>query len=162
MSAFQLSEQVLAALRSHGWHEGRQVDIGEIVAFLTSKGIQVSPIAADFLREFHGLHLQLPNGGLTAVNFDVYEGMSFLEEGELALLESLVGQPLCPIGLGGTFLLFMTPVGETIFLHDEWLLYLRAHNVHDAFEVICTPEFKDYETMMLADDQKPASFRDAD
>lgn len=113
------------------------------------------------MQEFHGLHLQLPKGGLSAVNFDVCEEMTFLEEGELARLESLVGQPLCPVGLGGRFLLFIAASEEVIFLHDEWLPYLRAKDVHDAFEVICTPEFKDYESVMLTDDQKPAAFRDA-
>lgn len=161
MSTFQLSEQALAALRSHGWRDGRQVDISAIEAFLQSKKIEVSRVAADFLREFSGLHLQLPNGGLSAVNFDVHEEMTFLEEGELARLQSLVGQPLCPVGLGGRFLLFMAPSGEMVFLHDEWLLYLRARNVHDAFEVIRTLEFKGHETIMLSDDQKPAAFRDA-
>ena len=121
----------------------------------------MSPIAADFLREFHELHLQPPNGGLSSVKFDVYEEMTFLEEGELGQLESLVKQPLCPVGLGGRFLLFITPSGEMIFLHDEWLLYLRARNVHDAFEVICIAEFKDYQTIMLTDEQKPPAFRDA-
>jgi hypothetical protein len=161
MSTFQLSDRMLAILRSYGWHEGRQVEIGGIKAFLTSRGIEVSPMAVDFLREFHGLHLQLPNGGLPWVKFDVNEEMTFLEEGELDQLESLVKQPLCPVGLGGAFLLFITPSGEMIFLHDEWLLYLRARNVHDGFEIIRTLEFKDYQTIMLADDQKPPAFRDA-
>jgi hypothetical protein len=161
MSIFQLSEGVLATLRSHGWYEGRRGNIEEIAAFLRSKGIEVGPLATDFLREFHGLHLQLPTGGLSSVTFDVYEEMKFLEEGELGQLESLLKQPLCPVGLGGRFLLFMTPAGEMIFLHDEWLLYLRARKVHDGFEVICTAEFKDFQTITLLDDQKPPAFRDA-
>jgi hypothetical protein len=160
MTNFHLSDRVLAILRLHGWHEGRQIDIGDITDLLRSNSIEASPIAATFLREFHGLHLQFPNGGLSSVKFDVYEEMTFLEKGELGQLESLVKQPLCPVGLGGRFLLHMTS-GEKIFLHDEWLLYLRARNVLDAFEVICTPEFKDYQTIMLADDQKPPAFRDA-
>jgi hypothetical protein len=160
MPNLQLSETVLAILRSHGWQEGRQVDISAILALLKSKGIDPSPIAVEFLKEFHGLHLQLPHGGISAMNFDVYEVMTFLEEGELTWLESLVGQPLCPVGVGGRFLLFIAPSGEAIFLHDEWLLYLRAKDIHDAFEVICSPEFKDYETVMLTEDQKPPAFRD--
>jgi hypothetical protein len=132
-----------------------------VLAFPKSKGINPSPIAVDFLKEFHGLHLQLPHGGLSALNFDVYEEMTLLQEGELAWLESLVGQPLCPVGLGGRFLLFVAPSGEVIFLHDEWLLYLHAKDVRDAFAVICSPEFKEYETVLLTDDQKPPTFRDA-
>ena len=87
--------------------------------------------------------------------------MTFLEEGELGQLESVVKHPLCPVGLGGRFLLFITPSAEMIFLHDEWLLYLRARNVPDGLEVICTHAFKDYQTIVLADDQKPSAFRDA-
>jgi hypothetical protein len=160
MPKFQLSETVLPILRAHGWHEERQVDVGEIVAFLKNNGIDPSPTATAFLQAFNGLRLQLPNGGLSAVAFDVFEEMQFLEVGELVELESLVNQSLCPVGLGGRFLLFIASSGEVVFLHDEWLMYLRAKNFTDAFEVICVPEFKDYETVMLADHQKPAAFRD--
>jgi len=55
----------------------------------------------------------------------------------------------------------MTPSAEMVFLHDEWLLYLRARTIHDGFEVICTPEFKEYETITLSDNQKPPAFGDA-
>jgi hypothetical protein len=161
MPAFGLSGEALVMLRSNGWHEGGQADIGGVTAFLRSKGIQVSPIAADFLREFHGLHLRLGNGGVSAMNFNVYEQLNFMEEGELDHLQTLIGQTLCPVGVGGRFLLFISPSGEMIFLHDEWLLYLRARNVHDGFEVIRTLEFRGHQTITLADDQKPPAFRDA-
>jgi len=128
---------------------------------LESKDIDVSPAAATFLREFYGLNLDLPHGGLSAVTFNIHEEMTFLVEGELARLEGLIGQRLCPLGLGGRFLIFMTPSAEMVFLHDEWLLYLRARTIHDGFEVICTPEFKEYETITLSDNQKPPAFGDA-
>ena len=160
MSIFQLSETVLPILLAHGWHEGRRVDVSEVIAFLKSKGVDPNTTATAFLQTFAGLRLHLPNGGLSAVAFDVHEVMNFLENGELAELASLVGQSLCPVGLGGRFLLFIASSGQVVFLHDEWLMYLRAKDVHDAFDVICDPGFKDYETVMLADDQKPLAFRD--
>ncbi|HEV8002434.1 MAG TPA: SUKH-3 domain-containing protein [Planctomycetaceae bacterium] len=155
MSGFRLSEKVRAILRAHGWHDGRQVETESEIAFLRSKGFTASPIAADFLKEFNGLELQLPKGGLNWVKFDLYEELQWVDEGELRYLEALVKQPLSPVGAGGRFLMFITPAGEMIFLHDEWLQYSRTRDVHDGFEFICFLEFNDYETTMFTDDQKP-------
>jgi hypothetical protein len=158
MASFQLSADAIDTIRSSGWREARTEDVEGVISLLTAKGIGASPVAIEFLREFHGLKLRLPNGGLPWVTFDVNEEMKFIEEGEIIRLESLVKQPLCPVGLGGAFLLFVTPQGEMVFLHDEWLLYIRARSIHDGFEVIRTLNFRDYESVMLTDEEKPRAF----
>jgi hypothetical protein len=159
MTSHHVSTRALAVLRAYGWHPERCVGVEAVADFLKSNGVELFPAAVDFLKEFGGLHLQLPDGGISAVKFDVHDEMSYFEGSELDQLRSLVKQSLCPIGVGGRFLLFLTPSEEMIFLHDEWLLLLLARNIHDGFEVICTPEFKDYKTIMLTEDQKPSAFR---
>lgn len=156
MNTFDLSEQTRAMLNARGWRDGTRANTERIEADLRAKGIEVSPIANCFLQKFNGLFLQLPDGGLTAMHFNAREALTFLESGDIAWLSTMVGQSLCPVGLGGRFLLFIAPSGEAIFLQDERLLYLRVRNVHDAFEVIRTREFKDFETVWIPEEQQPS------
>lgn len=156
----RFSDRVTSILRSVGWHEGRQVDCATAAAFLRKNGCVISPVAHEFLSEFIGLSLSLPNGGLTAAHFDVFEEMTYFEGNDREYLESLVGESLCPIGWGGRFLFLIAPTGAVVFLHDEWLLFLRAKTVSDAFECICFRDFEDIETVMLTEERKLLGFRD--
>jgi hypothetical protein len=156
MKSALLSHRVLGIISAAGWYEGRHIDTAPIKSFLECHSVAVSQAAETFLREFHGLQLNLPEGGLSFVKFDVLEELNLLETGERERLERIVKDPLCPIGHGGRFLLFITPSSSVIFLHDDWLLYLRAKSIPDALEVICIREFKNYETVMLTDEQMSA------
>lgn len=155
-----LSARAKDVLRTSGWTEHRQIDTCDLKRFLESRGVTVSAAAEDFLREFHGLRLIPPDGGLSFVHFDVHEQLGFMEKGELQAFETLVKESLCPIGVGGRFLLFIAPSSKVFFLHDEWLLYLHVQSAAYALEVICWRDAKNYETIWLSDDQKFAPPRE--
>lgn len=160
MTHLQLPQDVINTIRSHGWSDVRNVDIQGVVRELNNNRIDVHAVATSFLQEFHGIRLLLPDGGLTEANFDVYSELLFLEPDELPFLESIVGRGLCPVGLGGRFLFFISPTGEFTFLHDEWMLVMQTASVEDAIILVCRSDFSGYKTITLTDEQKPRRFRD--
>jgi hypothetical protein len=156
----RFSDDVVRALREAGWHEGRRVDAQDARTYLEEFGFTISPVAADFLAEFHGLHFDLANG---PHDFDVRKATFLMEQEEVPFVNKLIEEPLCPVGYGGRCYMLLTPSNTAIFLHDEWLGFIRPMDLPEAMRwFLCCPSLGVNNWVDLADDQKPVGYRDGE
>lgn len=156
MADFQLSEMAIATLQLQGWFPERQAEIRPDLKMLEEEGIVPHPLAIEFLKSFGGLKLDFGrHGGLSGMHFEVIWPLRFLSHDELVQMQKFTGKVLCPVGMGGRFLMLLATDGETIFLHDEWWLYLHARNVRDAFDLMCNREFRNFESVDLPEENDP-------
>ncbi|MFO1434508.1 MAG: SUKH-3 domain-containing protein [Candidatus Competibacteraceae bacterium] len=155
-----ISNAAKEILCTFGWYEGRCIELREIKIFLEDHGFSATPIAVEFLRQFHGLRLRPSNqGSLSFIHFDIYEEMSWIEREDKPFLDALVQAPLCPVGHGGGVLLFLTPTAEMVLLNDQWLGFSRLPNIAEGMDLIlgiCRPP--QYDGVSLQKEQVPPGF----
>jgi hypothetical protein len=121
----RFSPTVLRVLRASGWHEGRCVETREAEAFLRRWGFAVSESAGDALREFLGLECRAEDTG-SWLRFDLPAAIGCMIPERVPALGQITGEPLCLIGCGNGGFWLVSPSGEVVWLHDEWIGHVRA------------------------------------
>jgi hypothetical protein len=161
MMSIAISTEARNILRTAGWNEQYVGGIEDVDSYLEIGGFNMTPVAREFIGEFHGIKLRVQNlGGLSFVHFDVFEEMGWIEEADRPFLDALVRAPLFPIGHGGGTLLFLTPTGEMILLNDQWLGFSQVPTIREGMDLILgihrPPQ---YDGIPLRKDQIPPGFR---
>jgi hypothetical protein len=154
----RFSDEVVHVIRAAGWNEGRLVETQDATTFLREFGFTVSPPVAAFLAEFHGLHFDLVNG---PHDFDVRKATFWMTQEEVPFVNRLIDEPLCPVGYGGRCYMLLSPSSKVIFLHDEWLGFIRPMGLPEAMRLfLCCPAAGKGNWVDLVDPQKPVGYRD--
>jgi hypothetical protein len=139
MNKQKLSAFTVDALTAAGWYEGRRLPCQIETEFLNQQGIAVSESAAAILIELLAISLSVGGGGVTNMTFDPKGAYAAIDPECLDDLRRLVGEDVCPIGVGGRFVLYATPTGKIAFLQDEWLTAFSFSTIEEAVEWICVP-----------------------
>jgi hypothetical protein len=116
---YEFPEEVSNLLRKVGWTEERCVNLSEVEIKLNNVGIELFSNARLFLEEFNGLVITSPEK--TTLYIDALKGLSCLQEDDddieqVKYLDKIIGKKLCPIGLWGDEILFISNDGEIVYL----------------------------------------------
>lgn len=73
-----MSDKTIQILKEAGWYENRNIDIENLVRFLSERGFEVFPSVKKFLKEFGMLNIKVPTNAtdeyIERHNFRKYDG----------------------------------------------------------------------------------------
>lgn len=117
MSPPRFQARVQGELAAVGWHEGRCVPLDPIIAAFAEAALQLVPAAESFFREFYGLHFPSYSPW---VSFDIDHALRVCRAVDLASVESVLKDRLCPIGSSNAVYAFAGIECPYVLLDDQW------------------------------------------
>jgi len=132
-----LSNRALLTLIDGGWHAERSVGIDDDVRLLKDRGYAVDETTGEILQRFHGLHLIPPEGGMSEASIDVSQAIARFDGALKEDVERAAGEPICPIGTAGLFVLFALPSGMCVFFAQGPRVLVFVRSFAEAIELIC-------------------------
>lgn len=137
------SADIVALLRKAGWHEGRRIDIGEIMAVLSGDGYQIFDAARVFLTEFGNLQFQYPRQisehetFMYDINLDPIQEASHIFSSWVKLYEKYAHEKLVIIGNchRGHLCLLISETGKTYGGYDDFFILLGS-DLYDALDAL--------------------------
>ncbi|MFW6694089.1 SUKH-3 domain-containing protein [Streptomyces sp. MAR4 CNX-425] len=141
----ELTPEAHEMLRTAGWHPGRRVEIGDVVAHLESLGVRVHTAARDFLAEFGDLHLiHEPSAeikGRLVTSFTDTDNARHITEHEhpfRSYVAEATGSAVCPVaGTSFHVSVYVTEDGRFYGIRDG-AVYLFGDDTASFFNQVVT------------------------
>ena len=133
-----LSEETKKILRQYGWSPERKVDAKPFVDGLKAEGYVVFERAVEFLGQYGGLYLKMPQyrgSGWDTLHFDAILAAGRIFIDNVWFYEGRVGEKLVPVGeaYNGHYVLMLSESGKMYGAYDD-LLRLAGQDCEDAIE----------------------------
>jgi SUKH-3 immunity protein len=139
MGAF--SEKTLSLLYASGWSYNRNVDISNDLQTLRNEGYTIFPVIIDFLEQFSGLQIDIPNPIVPNIkrtlDFRISSAMRGIRQRTVDAYGDGLDRVLCLIGVDNDSIHFtMDGEGKVYGLYDRMILFI-GNSDEEAIENCC-------------------------